>query len=160
MFSLTGFGALTTRCRASSSTTPERAPEMADIPESITALGDQIANLKITEAVLLKNYLKDKYGIEPAAGGMMAFAPQADAFKPVDEPKVQTEFAVVLEGLTDQTKKIGVIKIVREITGCGLAEGKTLVESAPKPVKENIPKEEAEALKKKLEDAGAKVAIK
>src|SRR5215831_10220020 len=135
---------------------------MADFPATITELGDKIANLKITEAVLLKDYLKEKYKIEPAAGGavMMAAAPGAGAAQAQEEPKAKTEFDVVLDGLTDATKKIAVIKVVREITGCGLAEGKTLVESAPKPVKEKVSKDEAEALKKKLEEAGAKVSVK
>src|SRR4051794_36426900 len=126
---------------------------------SIEALGDQIANLKLSEAVALKAYLKDKYGIEPAAGGavMMAAAPTAAA-APVAE--VKTEFTVMLEGLADASKKIQVIKVVRELTGCGLAEGKTMVESAPKPIKENVTKEEAEVVKKKLEEAGAKVSLK
>jgi len=134
---------------------------MADVPAAIMELGDKIANLKITEAVLLKNYLKEKYNIEPAAGGavMMAAAGPAVAAGPV-EPAVKTEFTVMLDGLTDATKKIGVIKVVRELTGCGLADGKTLVESAPKPIKENVSKEDAEAVKKKLEDAGAKVSLK
>ncbi|MBY0229347.1 MAG: 50S ribosomal protein L7/L12, partial [Gemmataceae bacterium] len=74
--------------------------------------------------------------------------------------EAKTEFTVVLEGLADPGKKIGVIKVVREITGVGLAEGKGLVDGAPKPIKENIPKEEAEAVKKKLEEAGAKVTLK
>ncbi|MFO0929899.1 MAG: 50S ribosomal protein L7/L12 [Gemmataceae bacterium] len=134
---------------------------MADFPEAITSLGDQIANLKITEAVLLKNYLKEKYNIEPAAGGGVMMAPAAPAAAAAAEaPAAKTEFTVVLEGLTDATKKIGVIKVVREITGCGLAEGKTMVESAPKPIKENISKDDAEAVKKKLEEAGAKVSLK
>lgn len=133
---------------------------MADFPDTITALGDQIANLKLSEAALLKDYLKEKYKIEPAAGGavMMAAAPTAQTAAPAAE--VKTEFTVVLEGLADPAKKIGVIKVVREITACGLAEGKTMVESAPKPIKENVSKEEAEVIKKKLEDAGAKVSVK
>jgi large subunit ribosomal protein L7/L12 len=135
---------------------------MADIPGPIMALGDQIANLKLSEAALLKMYLKDKYGIEPAAGGavMMAAGPAAAgpaAAAPVEE---KTEFTVVLEGLADASKKIPLIKVVREITGCGLSEGKKLVDEAPKPIKENIPKDEAEAIKKKLEEAGGKVALK
>src|SRR5581483_2172845 len=135
---------------------------MADIPAAIQEIGDKIANLKITEAVLLKEYLKEKYKIEPAAGGaVMMAAPAAGAGAAAAEPAAaKTEFDVILEGLTDATKKIAVIKVVREITGCGLAEGKTLVESAPKPVKEKVSKEESETLKKKLEEAGAKVAIK
>ena len=126
--------------------------------EAIMELGDKIANLKLIEAVALRDYLKEKYKIEPAAGGGMMAAPVAVVAQV--EAKVQTEFAVILEGLTDATKKIAVIKVVREITACGLAEGKTLVESAPKAVKENLPKEEAEAVKKKLEEAGAKVSLK
>ncbi len=127
--------------------------------EAIMELGDKIANLKLIEAVALRDYLKDKYKIEPAAGGGV-MVQQGPAKPEAVEAKVQTEFAVILEGLTDATKKIGVIKVVREITACGLAEGKTLVESAPKAVKENLSKEEAEAVKKKLEEAGAKVSLK
>jgi large subunit ribosomal protein L7/L12 len=130
---------------------------MADFSADITGLGDQIAALTITKAVQLKDYLKEKYGIEPAAGGMMvgpaaAAAPEAKA--------EQTEFTVVLDGVGDATKKIGVIKVVRELTNLGLKEAKDVVEGAPKPIKENIPKAEAETIKKKLEDAGAKVTIK
>jgi large subunit ribosomal protein L7/L12 len=132
---------------------------MADVAENITKLGDEIANLKLIDAVALRDYLKEKYKIEPAAGGgMMAPTPVGPA--PTEAPAAKTEFTVMLDGLTDATKKIGVIKVVREITGCGLADGKTLVESAPKPIKENLPKEEAEAVKKKLEEAGAKVSLK
>jgi large subunit ribosomal protein L7/L12 len=128
-------------------------------PEVITELGDKIANLKITEAVLLKNYLKDKYGLEPAAGGGMMVAPIGPTPETV-KPAVQTEFTVSLDGLADPGKKINVIKVVREITQLGLKEAKELVEQAPKPVKENVSKEDAEALKKKLEEGGAKVSIK
>src|SRR2546423_91075 len=112
-----------------------------DIPAPIQELGDKIANLKLTEAVALKNYLKDKYGLEPAAGGavMMAAAPAAVAEKPAEK----TEFTVQLDGVADATKKISVIKVVREITGVGLADGKKLVDEAPKTLKENISKDEA-----------------
>ena len=133
---------------------------MSDVPAAIQEIGDKIANLKITEAVLLKEYLKEKYKIEPAAGGAVMMQAGPGPVKQDAEPVVKTEFDVILEGLTDATKKIAVIKVVREITGCGLAEGKTLVESAPKPVKEKVSKEESETLKKKLEEAGAKVGIK
>jgi large subunit ribosomal protein L7/L12 len=128
-------------------------------PADITQLGDQIAALTITKAVQLKNYLKDKHGIEPAAGGgvMMAMAPAAAA--PVEKAE-QTEFTVILDAVADSTKKISVIKVVRELTSLGLKEAKELVDGAPKPVKENIPKADAEAMKKKLEDAGAKVSLK
>ena len=132
---------------------------MADFSGTITALGDQLANLKVVEAVQLKDYLKEKYNIEPAGGGvMMAAAPAAAAV--AEKPAEVTDFAVILEGLADPAKKINVIKVVREITSLGLKEAKDLVEGAPKPVKDTAPKAEAETLKKKLEDAGAKVSLK
>ena len=124
-------------------------------------LGDKLAGLTIAQAVELKNYLKEKYGIEPAAGGVMmaagpAAAGPAAAAAPAAEP---TEFNVILEGC-DPAKKINVIKVVRELTGQGLAEAKATVEGAPKPIKEGIDKKAAEELKKKLEDAGGKVSVK
>jgi large subunit ribosomal protein L7/L12 len=134
---------------------------MSDFPATITELGDKIANLKITEAVLLKNYLKEKYNIEPAAGGVVMAGGGGGGPAVAEKPAEKTEFTVSLDGLVDAGKKIGVIKVVREIvSGLGLKEAKDLVEAAPKPVKENISKEEAEVIKKKLEDAGAKVSLK
>ena len=136
---------------------------MAEFAPDITDLGDKIAALTIAKAVQLKDYLQDKYNIEPAAGGVV-MAPGAGgggggaAAAPAAEAK--TEFTVSLDGLADPAKKINVIKVVREITGLGLKEAKDLVEGAPKPVKENIGKDEAEALKKKLEEGGAKVSLK
>lgn len=127
------------------------APEIKD-------LGDKIAKLTIVQAVALKDYLKEEYKIEPAAGGavVMAGGPAAAA-EPV---AAQTEFAVILEAGFDAAKKIGIIKVVREIAGLGLAEAKAFVEGAPKPVKEGIEKAAAEKIKKSLEDAGAKATIK
>ena len=124
----------------------------------VTELGDKIATLTLGQAVELKNYLKEKYGIEPAAGGAVmmgggAAAPAAPAAEP-------TEFNVILEAGYDATKKIGIIKVVRELTGQGLAEAKATVEGAPKAIKESVDKKIAEDVKKKLEDAGAKVSIK
>ena len=134
---------------------------MADIPGPIMELGDKIASLKLTEAVLLKNYLKEKYGLEPAAGGAVMMAPGAGAgAAPAEKPAEKTEFTVQLDGLADPAKKITVIKVVREITGLGLKEAKDLVEAAPKPVKEGVNKEEADKLKGQLEKAGAKVELK
>jgi large subunit ribosomal protein L7/L12 len=131
--------------------------EVAVAPE-ISSLGDKIAQLTIVQAVALKDYLKDKYKIEPAAGGAVMMAgPAAAAAAPA--PEAKTEFTVMLEGF-DAAKKINVIKVVREITGLGLKEAKDLVEGFPKPVKENISKEEAEKFKKQLEDGGAKVSLK
>lgn len=128
----------------------------ADIME----LGDKIAALTITKAVQLKDYLKEKYKIEPAAGGVIMQGGGGGGGAAPAEKVEQTEFTVVLEGLADPAKKINVIKVVREITNLGLKEAKELVEGAPKPVKENISKDEANAVKKKLEDGGAKVSVK
>jgi large subunit ribosomal protein L7/L12 len=124
----------------------------------IQELGDKIAALTITKAVQLKDYLKERYKIEPAAGGVVMQGGGGPA--PAEKKEEQTEFAVILDGLADPAKKINVIKVVREITQLGLKEAKELVEGAPKPVKENIPKDEANTLKKKLEEGGAKVTVK
>ncbi|MBP6737712.1 MAG: 50S ribosomal protein L7/L12 [Rhodobacteraceae bacterium] len=124
---------------------------MADLNK----LAEEIVGLTLLQAQELKTILKDKYGIEPAAGGavMMAAGPAAAA-APVEE---QTEFDVVL---TDAgANKINVIKEVRAITGLGLKEAKDLVEAGGK-VKEAVSKADAETLKKKLEEAGAKVELK
>lgn len=127
---------------------------------AIAELGDKLSQLTIAQAVELKDYLKEKYNIEPAAGGavMMAGGPAGGAgpAAPAPEP---TEFNVVLEGF-DAAKKIGVIKVVREITGQGLAEAKATVEGAPKTIKEAVEKKVAEDIKKKLEEGGAKVSVK
>jgi len=128
--------------------------------DEIMEIGDKIAGLTITKAVQLRDYLKEKYKIEPAAGGAVVMAPQGGGPAPVEKPEVKTEFTVVLEGLADPAKKINVIKVVREITGLGLKEAKDLVEGAPKPVKENVSKEESETIRKKLEDGGAKATVK
>jgi len=126
----------------------------------ITEIGDKIAALTIVKAVELKNYLKEKYQIEPAAGGVVMAAGPGGGGAAAEKPAEKTEFTVVLAGVADATKKINVIKVVREITGLGLKEAKDLVEGAPKPVKENVSKDEAEKLKKQLEDGGAKVELK
>lgn len=128
---------------------------------AIAELGDKIAGLTLVQAVELKNYLKEKYQIEPAAGGAVMVAGPAAAGPAAAEekPAAKTEFTVMLDGF-DAAKKINVIKVIREITGLGLKEAKDLVEGAPKPVKENIGKDEAESIKKKLEDGGAKVSLK
>jgi large subunit ribosomal protein L7/L12 len=126
----------------------------------VTELGDKIAGLTIAQAVELKNYLKEKYRIEPAGGGVMiqqGGGGQGATPAPVAEP---TEFNVVLEAGYDAAKKIGIIKVVREITGQGLAEAKATVEGAPKNIKDGVDKKTAEDVKKKLEEAGAKVSVK
>ena len=125
---------------------------MADLNQ----LAEQIVGLTLLQAQELKTILKDKYGIEPAAGGavMMAAGPAAGAAAPAEEEK--TEFDVVLKDAGAQ--KINVIKEVRAITGLGLKEAKDLVEAGGK-VKEGVSKADAEAMKKKLEEAGAKVEL-
>ena len=129
---------------------------------AVQELGDKLAGLTIAQAVELKNYLKEKYQIEPAGGGvMMAAMPTATTGggEAAAKPAEATEFDVILEGC-DAAKKINVIKVVRELTGLGLKEAKDLVEGAPKPVKENVSKDDAAKFKKSLEDGGAKVEIK
>ena len=125
---------------------------------AVAELGDKLAGLTIAQAVELKNYLKEKYGIEPAAGGAVMMAGPTTA-APAAPAAEATEFNVILESV-DAAKKINVIKIVRELTGQGLAEAKATVEGAPKPLKEGVDKKTAEDLKKKLEEAGAKVSVK
>ncbi len=121
----------------------------------ISKLGDELAGLTLKEAVDLGDYMKDTYGIEPAAGGAVMMAGGGDGGGAAAEE--QTEFNVMLMSAGD--KKIQVIKAVREITGLGLKEAKDLVEAAPKAVKEGLGKDEAEELKTKLEDVGAGVEI-
>ena len=129
----------------------------------IKDLGDKIVALTVAKAVELGDYMEEVHKIKPAAGGavMMAAGPGAGGGAAVAEkPAEKTEFTVTLEGLADPAKKINVIKVVREITGLGLKEAKDLVEGAPKPVKENVSKEEADTVRKKLEDGGAKATVK
>ena len=124
---------------------------MADLKK----LAEQIVNLTLLEAHELKTILKDEYGIEPAAGGAVIMA--GPAAGPAEAAEEKTEFDVVLVDAGAQ--KINVIKEVRGITGLGLKEAKNLVEAGGK-VKEAAPKAEAEEIKKKLEEAGAKVEPK
>ncbi len=120
----------------------------------VEELVEKISNLTLTEAAELKTALEEKFGVTAAAPMMMAAAPTEAA--PAAEEK--TEFDVELTGAGD--KKLNVIKVVRELTGLGLKEAKDLVEGAPKVVKEGITKQEAEDIKKKLEEQGAKVTLK
>ena len=114
---------------------------------------DTIAGMTVMEIVDLISAMEEKFGVTAAAA--VAAAPAAAAAAPVEE---KTEFDVVMSSFGE--KKVEVIKVVRALTGLGLKEAKDLVEGAPKPVKEAVPKDEAEKLKKQLEDAGAKVDIK
>lgn len=121
-------------------------------------LVDQLSELSVLELSQLKTALEDKWGVKAAAAApvMMAAAPGADAAPAAAEA---TDFQVTLAD-APADKKIGIIKVVREITGLGLKEAKDLVEAAPKEVKATAPKAEAEDIKKKLEAAGAKVTLK
>lgn len=123
---------------------------------SVQELADKIGELTLTQASELKKILEDKFGVTAAAPMMMAGAAPAGAAAPAAEE--QTEFTVILAEAGAQ--KINVIKAVKNATGLGLTEAKALVESAPKPVKENISKADAEKLKAELEAAGAKVEVK
>lgn len=124
----------------------------------IAELGDKLAALTLKQAVDLKDYMKETYGIEPAAGGAIMMAGGGGAAAGPAEEAEQTEFDVIITAAGD--KKIQVIKAVREATGLGLKEAKDLVDAAPKPVKTKVSKEEAEALKAALTEAGASVEIK
>jgi large subunit ribosomal protein L7/L12 len=131
------------------------APEIKEI-------GDKIVALTVAKAVELGDYMEQVHGIKPAASAVAVAAGPAGGgggAAVAEKPVEKTEFTVVLEGF-DAAKKITVIKVVREITGLGLKEAKDLVEGAPKPVKENVSKEEAEKFKKQLEDNGGKVSLK
>lgn len=122
---------------------------------AVAELVEKIEKLTLLEAVELKKALEEKFGVSAAAPVMMAAAPAAGA---APAAEAQTEFSVELtEG---GAQKINVIKVVREATGLGLKEAKDLVDGAPKTVKEGLSKADAEGLKKKLEEAGAKVALK
>ena len=125
---------------------------MADL----NALVDQLSALTVLEAADLSKLLEEKWGVSAAAAVAAAPAGAGGAAAPAVEE--QTEFDVILTG--DGGKKINVIKEVRAITQLGLTEAKTLVESAPKAVKEGVSKDEAEKIKKQLEEAGATVEIK
>ncbi|NLB64113.1 MAG: 50S ribosomal protein L7/L12 [Fibrobacter sp.] len=122
----------------------------------INALGDQIAVLTLLEAKELADYLKETHGIEAAAGGAVVMAAGTGGDAAAEEE--QTEFDVILEDCG--ASKINVIKIVRAATGLGLKEAKDLSEKAGSVIKEALPKNEAEALQKELEGAGAKVSLK
>src|ERR1700733_6775715 len=122
---------------------------------STDELLDAIGSLTLLEAADLKKKMEDKFGVTAAAPMSFAAAPAAGGAAAVEE---KTEFDVILTAVGE--KKIEVLKVVREVTGLGLKEAKDLVDSAPKPVKEKIKKEEADQMKTKLEAAGAKVEIK
>lgn len=125
---------------------------MADIK----ALGDQLVELTVKEVNELASYLKETYGIEPAAAAVAVAGPAAGAGAAAAAEK--TNFDVVLKG--PGANKLQIVKLVKELTGLGLKEAKDMVDGAPKTIKEGLPKDEAENLKKQLTEAGAEVELK
>jgi large subunit ribosomal protein L7/L12 len=125
---------------------------MADLK----AVAEQLVNLTVKEVNELAKILKDEYGIEPAAAAPVMVSSSSNG--PGDAPAEKTAFTVILKNGGGQ--KLAVVKLVKDLTGLGLKEAKDLVDGAPKPVKENVTKDEAEALKKQLEEAGAEVELK
>ncbi|MBL9000757.1 MAG: 50S ribosomal protein L7/L12 [Phycisphaerae bacterium] len=129
---------------------------MSEVATHIKDLGDKLAGLTLKDAVELGKYMKDTYGIEAAAGGAVVMAAGGGGgAAPKAEEK--TSFDVVLKAAGD--KKINVIKVVREITGLGLAEAKAFVDAPGKPVKQGVDKAEADKIKKSLEEVGATVEL-
>jgi len=124
---------------------------------AIAELGDKLVGLTLKEAVELGDYLKDTYGIEPAAGGAVMMAGPAGGGE-AEEAEEKTEFDVVLKAAGDQ--KIKVIKVVREATGLGLKEAKELVDGAPSTIKEAMPKEDAEKLAEAVKEVGGDIELK
>ncbi len=124
---------------------------MADLK----AFAEQLVNLTVKEVNELAGILKDEYGIEPAAAAVVAGPAAGDEAAAVEE---KTEFDVILTSAGGA--KLQIVKLVKELTGLGLKEAKGVVDSAPGPIKEGVPKDEAEALKAKLEEAGAEVELK
>lgn len=125
--------------------------------EKVAEIVEKIKGLSLLEASELKKALEDEFGVSAAAPVVVAGAAPGGAAGEGAAAEEKTEFDVILKGAGD--KKINVIKVVRAHTGLGLKEAKDLVDSAPKPVKEGIPKEEAEKLKKEFEEAGATVEL-
>ncbi|MCU0879897.1 MAG: 50S ribosomal protein L7/L12 [Pirellulaceae bacterium] len=128
---------------------------MADV--DISALGDQIANLSLKQAKELSDYIKEKYNIEPAAGGAVMMAPAAGSAAPAAAAE-PTEFDVMLTSFGD--KKLDVVKVVKNLTGASLMDAKKLVEGAPAKIKEKVSKEDAAKVKAELEAVGAAVEVK
>jgi large subunit ribosomal protein L7/L12 len=124
---------------------------MSDIKE----LGDKLVNLTVKEVNELATYLKEEYGIEPAAAAVAVAAGPAGGGEAAEE---KNEFDVILKAAG--ASKLAVVKLVKELTGLGLKEAKEVVDGAPKAIKEGVTKDEAEALKSQLEEAGAEVELK
>ncbi|MBA60829.1 MAG: 50S ribosomal protein L7/L12 [Planctomycetaceae bacterium] len=128
-----------------------------EVSAEISALGDQLVELSLKQAKELSDYLKNEHGIEAAAGGAVVVASAGGADGDAGAAEEKTEFNVVMTGFGD--KKLNVVKEVKNITGQSLMDAKKLVEGVPATVKEGASKEEAEAIKEKLEEAGATVEL-
>ena len=135
---------------------------MAEFAPEVKELGDKIVGLSLLQAKALGDYLKEVHGIEAAAGGavMVAAAGGAGGAAAPAAAEAKATLDVILSKVADTTKKIAVIKVVRELTGLGLKEAKDVVDKAPQVVKNGVPREEAEAMKAKLEKEGATVDLK
>jgi len=129
-----------------------------EVKDSIKKLGDSIVGLSLLEAQQLSDYLKNQYGIEPAAGGAVMMAAPGAGGGAAEAAPVQTEFDVVMTSFGD--KKLDVVKIVKNITGASLMDAKKLVEGVPAKIKEKVSKEDAEKVKAELAAVGATVEIK
>ena len=125
---------------------------MADVSK----IADQLVDLTVKEVTELLDVLKEKHGIEPAAAAAVAVAPAAGGDAGAAEEKSTFDVVLTAPG----GAKLQIVKLVKELTGLGLKEAKGVVDSAPAPIKEGVPKDEAEALKKQLEEAGAEVELK
>ena len=125
---------------------------MADIKK----MGDSLVSLTVKEVTELATYLKEEHGIEPAAAAVAVAGPAAGGGEAAGEEK--SEFDVILKAAG--ASKLAVVKLVKELTGLGLKDAKGLVDNAPSPIKEGVTKDEAEGLKKSLEEAGAEVELK
>ncbi|MBD2767225.1 50S ribosomal protein L7/L12 [Hymenobacter sp. BT664] len=127
---------------------------MADLK----AFAEQLVNLTVKEVNELAGILKDEYGIEPAAAAPVMMASSGAGAGADEAPEEKTSFDVILKSAGGA--KLAVVKLVKDLTGLGLKEAKELVDGAPKPLKEGVAKDEAESLKKQLEEAGAEVEVK
>jgi large subunit ribosomal protein L7/L12 len=133
---------------------------MTEVAEKVQKVLDEVAGWNLLEVRDFVKAFEEKFDVKAQAAVAAVAAPAAGGDAGAAAAAEKTEFDVILEGVTDPAKKIPVIKVVREITALGLADAKKLVEEAPKPIKEGVPKEEAEAMKKKLDDAGGKTSLK
>jgi large subunit ribosomal protein L7/L12 len=152
---------VTRRCAGEAGDVEQNQQETKVMSEKLQGIVDQIKDLTVLEASQLVKMMEETFGVSAAAAAVASSSAGGGAgaaAAPAVEEK--DEFDVMLTGMADPAKKIGIIKVVREITALGLKEAKDLVEAAPKAVKEAVPKDEAEALKKKLTDAGATVELK